>query len=192
MQSFFFERKKEYLNYLYREMNRRETLKNLLMASGAMITLPSWAKEWSITDFTSYRTSFSLVEQELLASVADAIIPPGDSIGALSVGVDKYLQKLLDKCYDSATQSNVKEQLVSLQTIAQTTFSKSFTTCDQSQRQQLLLHFSKSEDQKQKDFFNLMKSETIRGFSTSKEVMVKYSKYKVAPGHYYGCVDVKS
>jgi hypothetical protein len=49
-----------------------------------------------------------------------------------------------------------------------------------------------SENKDDKDFFDLMKSETIRGFSTSKEVMTKYLKYKVAPGHYHGCVDVKS
>jgi len=37
-----------------------------------------------------------------------------------------------------------------------------------------------------------MKSETIRGFNTSKEVMVGYHKFKLAPGHFYGCVDVKA
>ena len=58
------------------------------------------------------------------------------------------------------------------------------------QRQELLLKFSVSEKKSEKDFFDLVKSETIRGFSTSKEVMLGYLDYKVVPGHYYGCVDV--
>jgi hypothetical protein len=47
-----------------------------------------------------------------------------------------------------------------------------------------------SSDKDEKDFFDLMKSETIRGYSTSREVMTNYLDYKVAPGHYYGCVDI--
>ena len=37
-----------------------------------------------------------------------------------------------------------------------------------------------------------MKSETIRGFNTSQQVMEKYLHYKVAPGHYHGCVNVNT
>lgn len=173
-------------------MNRRATLKQLLLATGGLVALPSWASEWSIQDLTTYSSSFTTREQEILATVADTIIPAGDSIGSLSVGVDKFLQKLIDHCYDSAVQENVKVQLIALDSSAQRKFSKRFSACDQSQRQQLLLNLSASENKNEKDFFTLIKSETIRGFSTSKEVMSKYLKYKVAPGHYYGCVDVKS
>ena len=56
----------------------------------------------------------------------------------------------------------------------------------------LLLKLSASENKPEKDFFALIKSETINGFNTSKEVMTKYFNYKVAPGHYYGCIDVKA
>jgi hypothetical protein len=56
----------------------------------------------------------------------------------------------------------------------------------------MLLTLSSSADKNEKDFFDLMKSETIRGFNTSKEVLVNYQKFKLVPGHYNGCVDVKS
>ena len=49
-----------------------------------------------------------------------------------------------------------------------------------------------SENKAGQDFFNLMKSETIRGFNTSQKVMQEYLGYKIAPGHYYGCIDVKT
>lgn len=173
-------------------MNRRDTLKQLLLASGGLIALPSWASEWTAGDLLTHHSSFSFAEQETLAAVADTIIPAGDAIGALSVEVDKFLQKLFDKCYEKEVQDNVKQQLAGLETSARSAYNKSFAGCSQSERLELLTKLSSSENKNEKDFFNLIKSETIRGFSTSKEVMSKYLKYKIAPGHYYGCVDVKA
>src|SRR5262249_33088676 len=160
---------------------RRDTIKRLALAAGALVVLPSWAKEWSAADLTLHTTSFSATEQEILASVADTIIPAGNSIGALSVGVDKFLQKLIDDCYEKDVQENVKTQLQNLDASAQSTFGKSFITCDQSQRQELLMKLT-TAGKPEKDFFDLMKSETIRGFNTSREVMTKHLNYKVAPG----------
>ena len=172
-------------------MNRRDTLKKLILTSGGLIALPAWANGWTIGDLTAHHSSFSGAEQDLMASVADTIIPAGDSIGAISVGVDKYLQKLIEKCYEQEVQDNVKTQLMGLDASAQNTYGKSFASCDQLQRQNLLITLSTSEPKEEKDFFSLMKSETIRGFNTSKEVMTDYLRYKIFPGHYFGCVDVK-
>jgi hypothetical protein len=173
-------------------MKRRENLKTLLLASGALIALPAWAKGWHAEDLKEYRSSFTPTEQAMLASVADTIIPAGGAIGALTVGVDQFLQKLLDNCYDAETQQNVKTQLASLDAEARRVYQQSFSVCDQTQRQALLGKLEHAENKAGKDFYTLMKTETIRGFTTSREVMLNYYKYKSAPGHYYGCVDVKA
>jgi hypothetical protein len=173
-------------------MNRRDTLKKLAAATGALITLPSWADSWTSQDFASFHSSFQGEQQVILSSVVDTIIPQGDGIGALSVGVDKFLEKLIDKCYEPAVGENVKKQLQSLEADAQSSHGKSYPSCDQKQREALLLKYSSSQNKDEKEFFSLIKRETIRGFNTSKEVMTKYLDYKVAPGHYYGCVDVKT
>ncbi|MFL0686027.1 MAG: hypothetical protein ACJLTB_22945 [Algoriphagus aquaeductus] len=47
-----------------------------------------------------------------------------------------------------------------------------------------------SEVEEEKKFYQLMRSNTVMGFTTVKEVMVDYRKYQVAPGYYKGCVDV--
>ncbi len=173
-------------------MNRRNTIKHLFAASGALIALPSWARSWSKASFGTFDSSFSKAEQEILSAVVDTIIPAGNAIGAKSVGVDLFLQKLFDRCYEQEVQNNVKNQLKALETKAQAGHQVSYAACPAVAREQLLLQFSNSEIKEEKDFFNLIKSETIRGFNTSEEVMVKYLKYKVAPGHYYGCVDVNA
>lgn len=161
----------------------------MLLSSG-LISLPSWANSWHV-DTLGSNSIFSVAEKDLLAAVVDTIIPKGESLGALSVGVDKFLEKLFADCYDEPTQNNIKKQLGYLEVQAQTTYGKSFASTDKSQREDLLLKMSVGEPDK-KDFFTLIKSETIRGFSTSKEVMGDRLKYKVIPGHYNGCLDVNT
>jgi len=173
-------------------MDRRKAIKNLAIVSGGLITLPQWMVSCGVSDTTIHQTSFSIVEQKILASITDTIIPAGNSIGALSVGVDKFLQKLIDDCYEKDVQGNVKTQLKSLEESAKATNKKSFAECIQKQREELLLKFSASQKKEEKDFFDTIKSETIRGFNTSQQVMQEYLDYKVAPGHYYGSVDVKA
>lgn len=175
-------------NY-YREMKRRETIKKLIAASAGMMALPAWAEGWRAADLMHDSTTFSFQSQETLAAVADTIIPAGDSAGALSVEVDKFLQKLIEDCYEKEVQENVKRQLAALESSAQNLYNKSFKSCDQLQREALLMKFSQSSVEAEAEFFKLIKAETIRGFTTSREVMVNYFKYKQVPGHYYGCAD---
>jgi hypothetical protein len=54
----------------------------------------------------------------------------------------------------------------------------------------LLLKLADSQSNDEKEFFTLIKSETIRGFNTSQKVMEDHLGYKIAPGHYNGCVPV--
>jgi len=171
-------------------MNRRTYLKALMAASGALVAFPAWAAEWSANDLRTNASSFTSLEQDILAAVTDAIIPAGDSPGALAVGVDVFLQKLIDDCYEKAVGDNVKAQLMVLENAAQQQSGKSFFLSDQALRQEILLKASTSDDKNARDFLELVKSETIRGFTTSKDVMLGYLHYKPIPGHFYGCVDI--
>ncbi|WP_153798974.1 gluconate 2-dehydrogenase subunit 3 family protein [Foetidibacter luteolus] len=173
-------------------MNRRHAVKNIMIASGSIISLPFWMQACNLSSTHTHASSFSPEEQSLLASVTDTIIPPGNAIGALAVGVDKFLQKMLDDCYEQPVRDNVKQQLKALETSAKKTFGQPFEKATQQQRQSLLLKLQTSAAKEEKDFFELVKSETIRGFTTSQQVMEGYLHYKVAPGHYYGCVTIKS
>src|SRR6266496_363343 len=113
-----------------------------------------------VSDTTVHQSSFSVAEQKILASVTDTIIPAGNpiaigSIGALSVGVDKFLQKLIDDCYEKDVQDNVKLQLNKLEKSTKAEYGKSFADCTQNQRRELLLKLSSSANKAEKDFFTL-------------------------------------
>jgi PleD family two-component response regulator len=169
-------------------MNRRNALKNLAVVSGSVISLPAWMVSCGISDKDTHQSGFNEKEQKTLASLTDTIIPAGNAIGALTVGVDKYLQKFIDDCCEQPVQKNVKRQLKELENLAQHNNKQKFSECSQQEREKLLLVFTDSQDKDRKEFFTLMKSETIRGFNTSQKVMEEYFGYKVAPGYYHGCV----
>src|SRR6188474_182091 len=136
-------------------MNRRKAIKNLAIVSGGLITLPQWMVSCGVSDTTIHQTSFSSAEQKILASITDTIIPVGNSDGALSVGVDKFLQKLIDDCYEKDAQDNVKTEIRYLEEATKTTHKKSFVDCTQAQREELLLKLSTSGKKEEKDFFDL-------------------------------------
>jgi hypothetical protein len=170
-------------------MNRRALLQNIMLASGTLVALPSWAEGWQIKTLQT-KGWLSPSESLLLSAAVSAIIPDGKEPGALKVGVDKFLIKLFEDCYTEEQRKSIQSGLLQLENHAQSYFSTSFGNCSQQQKENILLKMGDSQVKSEKDFFNTIKSETIRGYSTSKEVMVNYFKYKVVPGHWYGCVNV--
>jgi Gluconate 2-dehydrogenase subunit 3 len=185
-------------------MDRRHAITHLTLAAGGLITLPFWMTACHLSDTTTHFSSFSAAEQGTLAGMVDAIIPAGGvwapgtcgtaagPPGALAVGVDKFLQKLIDDCYESHAKESVRKQLAALDEAAKSAYGHSFAAGTPEQRQVILRQWAASGDKDQKDFLTQMKSETIRGFNTSQKVMEDYLHYKVAPGHYYGCIDIKA
>jgi hypothetical protein len=173
-------------------VNRREALKTLAVASGGLVALPGWAMGWSPERIPGLRSTFSAVEQATISAVADTIIPEKDSIGALALGVDRFLVALIERCYEVDVQQNVSTQLRVLDGLAREETGGSFRDGDRPQRERLLLSLRASDDSARRDFFDLMKAETIRGFRTSRVVMEQYLGYKVMPGFYDGCAAVKT
>jgi hypothetical protein len=183
-------------------MDRRKSLKILggTAAGIAGLVLVDW--KWQLVDQMTHEGFFSLKEEQLITGIADTIIPAGlppkvptpdaQPIGALSTGTDKYLIRLFEHCYEKEDQDLIKSQLKSLAEKSKSTLGKSFDKASQEERESLLLSFASSENEEEKKFFDLMKSQTITGFTTVKEVMADYRGYKVAPGYFHGCVDVPS
>jgi len=152
---------------------------------------PTWAFNWSEKDIPTQNGVFNEMELALISSIADTIIPSNGEIGALSVKVDTFLVGLISECYDEDFQSDLKKHLGTLNQLAEKTHAMSFNKCSQAEREKLLLTMH-STNENQEAFFEFMKSQTIRGFETSEEVMVDYHDYVMMPGFYDGDVDVEA
>jgi hypothetical protein len=173
-------------------MNRRIAVRDLTLALGGLVSIPSWATNgWNAHSFQTIQSSFKVNEQNMLEVIVETIIPESTTKGAKSLGVPAFLQKMLQDCYEAPVSENVKNGLAATDATAQKQFAKSFSNCDTSQKQQILLGFEKSEDTKLKEFYSLVKNLTILGYTTSEYVQTEFLHYNMAPGHYYGCVPIK-
>lgn len=174
-------------------MDRRKSLK--ILGGTAVGIAGLWLADykWQLLDGINHKGFFTAKEEKLISSIADTIIPEGlppktptpnaKPIGALSTGTDIYLMKLFEHCYEKDDQDKIKLQLKALD-------EKGFLKASKQEREAMLLALNSSDNEEEKEFFDLMKSQTITGFTTVKEVMVAYRDYKVAPGFYTGCADV--
>ena len=171
-------------------MQRRTSLK-LLGAAGAGIAglaLVDW--KWQILDRLSHAGFFTYDQERLITSLAETLIPegiPGGSgaapIGALSTGTDQFLIKFFEKCLEKEEQEILTQELKVLQ-------KRGFAALTKQEREAILGEYSETEDQNQKKFYELIRANTIFGFTTAREVMVDHLGYQVAPGFYSGCVEV--
>jgi len=174
-------------------MDRRKSLKIIggSVAGIAGLVFADW--KWQIIDRVTHAGFFSFEEEKLISAIADTFIPEGlppiltsadaKPLGALSTGTDQFLIKLFEKCFEKEDQELIKNQLKVLEKAG-------FPDLSQEEKEKSLLALKESEIEEEKKFYSLMRSNTIMGFTTVKEVMVEYRGYQVAPGYYKGCVDV--
>ncbi|MFD2202139.1 gluconate 2-dehydrogenase subunit 3 family protein [Shivajiella indica] len=183
-------------------MDRRKSLK--IIGGSALgiagLVLADW--KWQLVDQLTHKGFFTFKEENLISSIVDTFIPEGlppkvpsldaKPIGGLSTGTDKFLFRLFEHCYEKETQDLIKQQLVNLDKKAKEELGKSFILLPQEDREKLILSLENSEKENENEFFKLMKSQTITGFTTVREVMEDYRGYQVAPGYFKGCVDMPS
>ena len=171
-------------------MQRRSLVKNITLTIGASIILPSWANAWNHNSLRD--NHFNISSQEnLLAEIVETIIPKTNTPGAKELNVQQFIPKMVMDCYDKKAQAIYKNGFELVDKNAKNTFSKSFMECDGKQRLEILNKMSKSENEDEKSFIQLVKGLTIKGYLSSEYVMTNLRIYEYAPAHYHGCVPVK-
>lgn len=171
-------------------MNRREVLKNASLTATGFMAWPTWAEAWNPSHIHQENPFLSDEQEAILVSIVDTIIPTTDTLGAKDLEVPAFIQKMLVDCYEKEIQENIKKGLAKTDAIAKDSYLRAFSKCNSLQRKDVLNKIILSSDQPLKDCFELIKSLTITGFTTSEYVQTKYLNYNPVPGHYYGCVPV--
>lgn len=171
-------------------MKRRSALLNLAGTVAGLISLPAWADGWTAATLSPSRQFFTGSQNELLADIADTIIPATDTPGAKALNVHQLVQKIVADCMDKPAQDVFTKGLDATDELARKTFGKSFGEGDPAQRTALLTRMAQSAEPTQKDFYKMVKNLTIRGYMNSEYVMTNLTNFQYAPGHYYGCVPV--
>lgn len=171
-------------------MQRRKVLQTLSVSLGSLLVSPAWAKNWREQDLILNKPIFTPNQEELLTEIVSTIIPEGKIVGAASLGVPVFIQKMLADCYEKDVQDSFKNGLLTIEKQAQETYKQSFKQLPTASRIALLNTFQNSAIKEHKDFFTLLKNLTIQGYTSSEYVMVNHWEYEMAPGHFHGCVNV--
>ena len=159
----------------------------MLLGAGTGLGAP-WTLKW-LEELTA--STWSDDRSVVLRASIEALIPEGVSApGALSVGVDAFIERLYEHCYTADVQEALYQRLSWVGGESHLRWGKAFDQCTLDQRLELLMAWAQAEEDEGRASFELLKSETIRGFRTSREVMTRYHRYRVAPGFYHGCVQV--
>ena len=170
-------------------MKRRSAIKNLTMALGGLVSLPAWASGWA-PESVAHATALHAADEAFLAEIVETIVPETTTPGAKSLKVHQFILRMVNDCYGEPAQAGLQQGLVKTDEVAKQLYNQSFVASDAKQRTEVLLHMSTSADAATKQFADMMKNMTIRGYMNSEYVMTNILGYVMAPGFYHGCVPV--
>jgi hypothetical protein len=173
-------------------MQRRKSLKSMALLAGATLVFPTWAKAWSLDNLPKVASPLPPSVADTLALVIYAILPESSTKGAVALGIPAFVQTMLADCYEKKMQDKVQKNLLKLDALAQSQHQQGFSTLSLAQKQTFLLRIEKGEDPDLIEVYGLLKNLSIQGYTSSEYVLRYYLRYDMAPGHYYGCVPVKS
>jgi hypothetical protein len=171
-------------------MKRRETLKHLGLSIGSMLTLPAWANHWQGNSLAINGLQMSLANEMLLAEIVETIIPTTDTVGAKSLGVHLFIQKIVVDCLDKPSRELFQQGLGMIDEQMQKRYSKSFVDSNPEQRLEILQKLESEKDNELGKFYKLLKGLTIQGYLTSEYVMVNHYDYKMIPNKFEPCAVV--
>ncbi len=169
-------------------MQRRVALKNMAAAVGLM-SLPAWASGWNKTTVAAASTALSPSQEALLAEIVETIIPATDTPGAKELGIHQFVQKMVADCFEKKVQEGFIRGLSQVEETAKKNGGSSFAALDKTGRTELLKGLEAGGGEG-KEFYDLVKGLTIRGYLTSEYVMTNLTHYEMMPGRYHGCVPV--
>ncbi|HYH57211.1 MAG TPA: gluconate 2-dehydrogenase subunit 3 family protein [Anseongella sp.] len=181
-------------------MDRREALKRTAFLLGGAVTASTWTalvtgcqRPGNITSFAEENT------QNLLAEIAETILPETDTPGAKAAGVGPFIAMMLQDCYEEKDQRLVLDGLSELNKRCKDEYGDVFVETTPENRTALLTAVDKErieygKDRKEGDpphYFSILKELTLTGYFTSEPGLTQALRYVPVPGRYEGCVPYK-
>ena len=180
-------------------MNRREALKNftLLMSAGFSITALGITGCQTGSE-REKETVFNEEHENILAEIADTIIPDTDTPGAKKAGVGPFIVMMMNDCYPDSTRKVVMNGVGEVQKRSKSEYKKPFVSMSLEDRENLLKKMEeevkdKSEVSKSESkgaspqFFKLVRELTLFGYFTSEIGATQALNYVAIPGRYEEC-----
>ena len=172
-------------------MERRTAIKQLVIVTGGVFLIPSCFQKDDEASITLNSLNFKRKEEQLMAELAETILPASETPGAKDTYAHVYALKMVDDCFEKDEQETFAKGLYQVEEMAKKSYKKSFSACTVQQRQVIVndLQNKKAPDEAL-TFYNQLKSLSIEGWRTSKPVLIPILKYEMTPGRYNGFASV--
>ena len=173
-------------------MNRRNTLKTLILISAGAALLPSCLQDEKKSSLILKNIKIDGKDEELLSAISETIIPTTDTPGAKDVSAHPFALMMVDDCYPPADQDKFVNGLKEFDDFSKKKFDASFVKCTPAQKGEIIQFVESNKDipENAAFFYKAAKKLTIQAFTSSQYYLTKVHIYQLVPGKFYGCVPV--
>lgn len=182
-------------------MNRRSYFKRILVLGGLGVSSLSIFKWIALT--REVDPAYLWNKQDVIAELAELIIPETDTPGAKSANVDDYIIKVLLNCSDLKKQNKFCEGIELVETHAVRNYGKTFLQCNPLERKAVFEHIVDHSGYSYRilnrvnnkffggSFYEIIRDLTTEGYCMSKPGATQGLAYDYIPGNYEACTILK-
>lgn len=174
-------------------LTRRQVIRQFLTVSAGVVLIPSCMEERSKSSFLLKNLDISGTQEQLLAELAESIIPKTSTPGAKDLSAHLFALKMVDDCRSREEQDKFIRGLAAFEKLALAKLSKTFQKASGQERKSLLTELDESKDGENDAvrFYQTIKRFTVQAYTSSEFYLTRVQVYELVPGRYHGCVPVQ-
>ena len=175
-------------------IDRREALRRAALLLGGVLSAPAIAGVLAGCDSRSADGQWRALTRdqgELVATIAEHIIPETDTPGARAAGVNRFIDKMLAGHYPAEDRERVLKGLGELDASADRVCGRAFIRCSPDEQRALLTRLDAeafAPERREPHWFRTIKELTVVGYYTSEIGATQELRHVGVPGRFEGCV----
>jgi hypothetical protein len=180
-------------------IDRREALWRAALMLGGALAAPTIAGVLSgcdaSTGWAAQAPAYALspAQLELVATIAEHILPTTDTPGARAAGVHRFIDRMMAEYYSTSDRRRFVAGLGDVDERAKKANGNGFVKCTPAQQHAILTELDReafSGARPPSHFFRTMKELTVVGYYTSQIGATKELRHVAVPGRFDGCAPV--
>jgi len=170
-------------------IDRREALRRAALMLGGALSSPVVAAvlagcEARRAPAAGWRPRVLSADQaEMVATIAEHVLPETDTPGARAVGVHRFIDAMVAESYAAEERQQFLTGLEGVNDRARRVYGRAFLACTASDQLALLGELDRTAD----PFFHSLKELTLVGYYTSEIGATRELHHVPVPGRYEGC-----
>lgn len=174
-------------------MNRRCAIRQLVTLTGGVLLLHSCMEDRSKGSFLLKNYTLTADQENLLATLAETIVPKTTTPGAKDIYAHQFAMKMLDDCTSEKDRERFLKGLEMFSSAARKATGKAFHQADANAREAFVQELNNRKEEEESDekfFYKRMKNLTIRAYTSSQFYLTNVQPYELVPSRWSGCVAV--